>query len=76
MVLISEIFYNFLRILGALINTTCLIKLLSKLPNIPLKVSSLKVWERLRFESYFNRGSLNDLMNYSTIKVFVEQPQL
>ena len=75
MVLISEMFCNFLGILWALEVPTCLIKLLTKLPLIPLKLLSPKVWKRL-FWSYFNRGSLNDLMNYSTMKVFVEQPQL
>ena len=47
-------FRNILQLLRntrALIITTCLIKLWSKLPNIPLKISSLTVWERLCFES-------------------------
>ena len=43
-VLISEIFNNFLGILWAQIITTCIIKLLSKVPDIPLKMSSLKGW--------------------------------
>ena len=43
-VLISEIFYNFLGILWAQIITTCIIKLLSKVPDIPHKMSSLKGW--------------------------------
>ena len=44
---ISEIFYNFLGILWALVITTCLIKLLTKLSKISLKILSPKVYERL-----------------------------
>ena len=61
MVLISEIFYNFLGILWALIITTCIIKLVSKLPNLPLKISFLKVWERLCFEG---NSMLSELVHY------------
>ena len=43
----SEIFYNFLGILWALVIATCLIKLLTKLPKISLKILSPKVYERL-----------------------------
>ena len=47
MILISEIFYYFyIYILWALVIKTCLIKLLTKLPNIPLQFLSPKVWER------------------------------
>ena len=44
---ISEIFYSFLAILWALVITTCLIKLLTKLTKISLKILSPKVYEIL-----------------------------
>ena len=45
--LFQKHFYNFLGILWALVITTCLTKLLTKLTNIPLKLLSPKVWEIL-----------------------------
>ena len=44
---ISEIFYNFLGILWAIVITTCLIKLSTELTKILLKIISPKVYERL-----------------------------
>ena len=64
---------HFLGILWALIITTCL-KLLGKLSNIALKISPPKVFGRLSFVG--KTKTIYDLMNYSTMKVFVEQPQL